>query len=456
MNASFPERTFIRANKNLSFGRKASDARLVSDNIEAQTFPVKTYVIIDTFNKKNIDIDGDGIDDIPHGEFICRLIKSLNPNAKTIPFMLSNLDSNEYVIRRHKGFIKFIKKVKPDAINRSVGDICSFQELNRDIKRAVKKESQGASFKRIRQLTSNIINSLRIGTKNSPPESINKPPNSEIITRENFTTYQDIIRKVLKEDAKKGSILSTLDDITKEGFKLFNAGGNSGSDHFAIECLAEGVNVIGSTDGQRNVLANSSDLETMKFAQGIFGISTIKDDSGKVLGYDLTGNGRIAIKAEEVSSNGKFIHPVLKEYAGKPLKECIIPDDKYAFLQEYYDTPFRNSEKVMQLQNKWGLSSKQELMDEARSIYEKYLMSVEQVESLGIYDDERIKEFKEIGKFKKLFSDNICFDVDQDGLLIYDPEHSGRREVINYRSGSSYATPAYMVINDIEEANKVA
>lgn len=400
------------SNNKVSFGKKIEDAKLGSEALSAKTLPFRTYVVEDGFEVKEIDVDGDGKNDLSHGEFICRLIKSLNPNATVIPFKFGHNLTDEQFYRRYDGLVKFLKKMKPDGINRSIGMPISYVNVN--------------FFSSIDLNKGNFKDNLEVvkvkTKKNNDPAS-------------NFIKF----------------ITSKLEEITKSGLKLYNSGGNKGDDYFNAECLAEGVQVVGSTDAQKNLLQCSADTGTMKFAQGIYDISEVKDDQGNVLGYDITGNGKVDIKAEEVSSKGKYVNPLIKELVGKPLKDYLMPDREFEILKYYHSSRWPDAEE---LQKRFNINDQFEFFNEVERIKEeKYLLSIDQIQTLHITSFKELDEYRECGKYKTLKS-GVVFDVDKDGNIIYDPDRSGRKDVIKYVRGASFASPTYMVTKDIEEANK--
>ncbi|MGD9581824.1 MAG: hypothetical protein AB7V50_10660 [Vampirovibrionia bacterium] len=390
---------FIKYNSSFTKSRKINDSMVASDALNAKILPEKTYVIVDSFNKEDlaIDIDGDGKNDLTHGDYICRLIKSLNPNAKAIPFHLSSLNDYDYNKKRYNGLLKFLNKVKPDAVNRSIS--------------------------------------------NSRPLSLyNQDKNSLIENKEE-------VRKSLEKRPMDALTLSNLEKIIKSGFKLFNSEGNRGDDNFSTQSLVDGIQMVGSTDAQRNILPFSEDIKTMKFAQGRYGVSEIKDDNGKVLGYDLVGNGKIAVKADEVSSKGTFVRPAIKQFVGKSPEEYLVPDEKYELLYEFFNESDREKFK-----KKWGFTSFDEMMNEIIDIRTKYLFTIEQAQNISNIDKMELGTIKDQGIYVN--SKNCIFDVDEEGKLVYDPDRSGRKNVINYIDGNSFASPTRMVIVDIMEANK--
>lgn len=388
-------------NHNTSFTKKRTinDALVASDALNAKILPEKTYVVVDTFNKEEpeIDIDGDGIEDLSHGEFICRLIRSLNPNAKAIPFHLSSLKDYDYTKKRYNGLLKFLNVLKPDAVNHSISSSKPLSMYNQD--------------------------------------------------KDSLVENKEEIKDRLKDKPMSSLMISSLEKIIKNGFKLFNAEGNQGDGNFSSESLVDGIQMIGSTDAQRNLLAFSEDIKTMKFAQGRYGISEVKDDNGKVLGYDIVGNGQIAIKADEVSSKGNFVKPAIKNFVGKSPEKFLVPDDKYECLYEFYHVTDREKYK-----KKWGFKNTEEMIKEAISIRQKYLFTIDQAQNISNTDKNALETIKDQGIYVN--SKNCVFDIDEKGKLIYNPDHSGRKNMINYIDGNSFASPTRMVVEDILKANE--
>lgn len=382
-------------------GRKVDGARLGCNTarVNPEKLPHKRYVVIDTFESKDMDIDGDGKDDISHGEFIARLIKSLNPKAEAIKLDEGKLSDGDKYFTYWDDLVKQIKELRPDGVNRSTGGSLGYPG------------------------TSKLLD--------------------EPITKDNFMSRLGPFRQYLEQQDDQHSkfflfIVNHLEELTKNGIKVFNSGGNKGIKFFNFESVAEGVNIVGSTDARGNLLECSADNARMNFAQGIYGISQVKDKSGKLLGYDIVGNGNVSITPEEVSSGGSYVDPKIQQFAGKALKDCLITDEEFEALKIYYspshypDEATRNKVKEIQERDP--------------------LLSLDQIQLIFPHNQE-LAQYREVGVYKTLFG-KVAFDVDKDGKVIYDPDRSGRQNVIHYARGASFASPTFMVMKDIEEACK--
>lgn len=228
--------------------------------------------IIDNFKGKYVDVDGDKIPDISHGEAVENLFKTKQPNAE--------------IIRYDVGSDTDASQVSTDKL------ASAYEDLSQRIEGGEKIDGVNMS----------VSTDTRIGFFNR----FTKKP----VTAENISKKEDEIKNSsgydnMSQTTGRKNVLSNMEKVTSQGVPVYVAGGNNGPGYFNEYGLAKGVTQVGGTGLNGNIHPDSADnSDIKKYAQGEFEIKSIKDAAGKITGYDYTGDGKIDLSAEDASSKG--------------------------------------------------------------------------------------------------------------------------------------------------------
>ncbi|MGE0487590.1 MAG: hypothetical protein AB7S38_00095 [Vulcanimicrobiota bacterium] len=232
--------------------------------------------MLDRFNNKEVDIDGDKKADAAHGEVIARGLENEGFGVERIQQQgqtgnnLSNLaDSFEDGSRDFR---------KGDVVNVSSGraDDPTFKELS--------------------------------GMVGFP------------VTPENLASQRGQIFDALKKlppDARTQDWLKTNEAIGRlqgQGLEVVHAAGNAGPDRVSVGFL-NANHQLSATDARGQVQPWSADSSVTRPAQGVHPVSEVKDANGKVTGFDVGRDGTVDFKANEVSGGSQFVD----QFEGKPV-----------------------------------------------------------------------------------------------------------------------------------------
>ncbi|MCA9793412.1 MAG: hypothetical protein KC910_16495 [Candidatus Eremiobacteraeota bacterium] len=236
--------------------------------------PRKVFVL-DRFNDKEVDIDGDKKADAAHGEVIARGLQNEGFDVDRVQQTgqvgsdLSNLaDSFDNGSRSFR---------QGDVVNVSSGraDDPTFKELS--------------------------------GIVGFP------------VTPDNIASQRGQIFDALKKqppDSRTQDWLKTNDAIERmqgKGLEVVHAAGNAGPDRVSVGFL-NANHQLSATDARGQVQPWSANSSVTKPAQGIQPISEVKDANGNVTGFDVGRDGTVDFKANEVSGGPQFVD----QFEGKP------------------------------------------------------------------------------------------------------------------------------------------
>ncbi|MFH0702506.1 MAG: hypothetical protein V2B14_03070 [bacterium] len=211
--------------------------------------------MIDSFDDKTVDIDGDGVADIAHGESTSAMVKSQCPDAN---------------IEEYDG-------VTPDSFNSSCEDIAD--SINNG------KKMDGVNI----SLAQNMdIDEL--GEKTGLP-----------LDRDNLSEYKDQIKNKMKnsKDPKLQTAykeIKSIEKITATGTPVYISAGNEGKDSLNLLNLADGATNVG-TD---HPYSASNDLVN-RYEVGNYESRETYDDNGDPTGYDFTNDYNPDVSMDEVS-----------------------------------------------------------------------------------------------------------------------------------------------------------
>lgn len=257
-------------------------------------------VVIDSLledEAKTIDIDGDGSPCVSHGRVVRAIIESVYPGIEIIP-----------------------ENISPYSMKRFVSKITAESEVIGVLEKILAKINNGEQIDAInisagaKERISDLARKIGIANLNGT----------------NLLEYKLTIRQWLsKEHPEQLKSVSLIEEIIEKGTEVFISAGNKPQD-FNLYSLARGAHVIGATNAV-GVVAPYSACNSLvtDLCQGTFSITKIKQ--GGVDGYDVIGNGQIAISHEEVSKEGA---PIIELFIGKNYHEVAAVEADYALLQK--------------------------------------------------------------------------------------------------------------------------
>lgn len=367
------------------------------------------YLVMDNFDTITIDIDGDDIADLSHGESIKRLITALNPKANVIPLKLKKItpegffDSEELKVKLSV-VLKQLQKINLTGINLSISSDCLVKDLSINRKNITK-----SNFNKYKEQISEQFKNLASFIQSKKPA----------ITPDEKNTLHSI------------ETFNTIEQITKEGIPVYIAAGNRGVNKYNLFSLANNCKTVSSTDANGVKSFFSSDVNTTDKARGVYGITPVLKD-GAIIGYDLIGNGKVDVKAEEVSGKGK-VKPKVDYFINKPLKDVLITKSEFDLVKQ-------SQIKLKADPAYW----KTDAGKKAQKLRISKLFSISQFAELKKLTPDEIRPLRTSGKYAsfcttKVFSDN------GNGLISFNPDKTGRPNMVSALIGTSFASPTKLV-----------
>ncbi|MGD9580584.1 MAG: hypothetical protein AB7V50_04370 [Vampirovibrionia bacterium] len=369
---------------------------------------VPTYVVVDIFDKKIVDVDGDNVDDLSHGDFIKSLIKAHNANVVDVHIDNENGKRGDlvFIAEKFRELAEQIrtKKLKVDAVNFSY--FCN-----------AKISSMSA-----------LIDS-RVTKKNLSKGKIQK----QILEALPHSAY-----KYYKETS---DLIKAIEEVTAQGVPVYVCGGHHGSSCFNMLTLGKGIIGVGSVDVNGVKRAFTGDNSLIKrWAQGVFNVAPVKDKNNNVLGYDVTGTGKVEIPVNKTSGG---ISNFVKDFYSKPLDTLFA--DEY-----YYERMKVHAKTITSPEYSPALTDYNFMINH---LDVKQLFDIDRVAEILKIDPKRVEALKQSGDYTN-YSFTMAYKADKKNNKItnIDYDRTGRPS-INIILGSSYATPMAM-IEDNEKRNK--
>lgn len=216
------------------------------------------------------------------------------------------------------------------------------------------------------------------------------------------------LRKIDWLDAGTRNFINKLGELTKDCI-ITVSGTNGGSESVNLLALHPNVLSVGNqySSGIRHYRSQNNVL-TKSYANGVINSTEIYDETGKLQGYDITGNGKVNITPDEVSGGQAFI----AQFVGQPMNDMVSQSLSMDEKQLY---PLSNGVIKNRLESMLG-----------------HPISEESYLELGQY----------VGF--DLIHQKFYFFKEKDGKIIYDPDNSGRPHAVSCLEGCSYAAPKYL------------
>ena len=270
--------------------------------------------VIDIYNKVSIDIDGDKKDDLTHGEFVELIMKVLLPSIHINRFDVGIDD------KKHDFSDENLKT--------------ALQRITNDINNGIKYDAVNISL----SYTFSF-------------DFIQKQINKDI-TKNNIHRYSKEIRQFLNKTNIK-PLIDLLEEISSAGIPIYVSNANN-PEKYNILGVAKGVKLVHSLTRKGEIEDKDkihSDIQ--KYGPGDLLIETVLDNN-EIEGYDINGDGKSDIPANNLSAKGSgykwerfhlygnsFASPVAliqdllnkSKFSSEPLKELLEKLKKQPLLE---------------------------------------------------------------------------------------------------------------------------
>lgn len=209
---------------------------------------------LDNYSQITIDIDGDRIADLSHGDVCDRFLKAAEPHVD-----IERFDVKKYTASAlHRQVVTLAKRIKHghrfDAIQTSLGAPVTYAHDD--------------------------------GLPATP------------ITPQNHTRHRNRIMKFLS--VTNFHTFMVLQRIQRQGIPVYFSTSNKPSEDFNCWNLVKGAIHVGSLDENgRFLVPKHLQPSVTRWEQGVFDVIKVKD------GYDITGDGQADVFDHEVSTQGK-------------------------------------------------------------------------------------------------------------------------------------------------------
>lgn len=366
------------------------------------------FVIVDTNDIKDIDINRDGKGDFTHGQMVEKFFKFFRPLASVKFFQVKkhppeyyNVNDND-LLRVLKEAHDYVKTHSVKALNLSLGNSLEIDQ--------------------IKQLTGYKFNDNTLSKKDRAKlehyyQQVFEKSFSQQIPEDRELTEKE-------ETIVTSRIIKVLEDIIAEGTAVFIAAGNEGKSSLNMLNLARGSHSIGSVNTLNNVSSFSPDHKFLEYAQGEFVVNQLVIN-GKVAGYNLTGGYNIEIKPDEVSNVNKQLKPYYgQDFIGKNVKEYVISRKDFNYLKDFFDGKLKEDDHI----------------DKIPQLMEDNLFTIDQLQSLNRkMKPQDVETLKKQGNY---FSNDMRLIVkaDKKGKII----NTCRVNSVQIITGTSYASPIKM------------
>ncbi|MBI1858078.1 MAG: hypothetical protein HYR97_03075 [Candidatus Melainabacteria bacterium] len=451
--------------------------------------------VIDDFNKKVVDIDGDSVGCLSHGETVCKIISGVCPESNITTVEIDGFGDLGKV---RDGLKDILCKVQGgeqiDAINISLGVSLSLEEISEYI--------PGLTEETLLDNRGNIIDWLK-GFYDQRDAIEDKIANFKIVHSRDYSDLKKLVTQ--KHHSDTYETIKVLEQLSGEGVLIYIAGGNEGlariGNYTPINPLnlAQGVKNVGAinSNGETTNFSNDSPLIT-DWARGTFHVQQVLGGQGELLGFDILGDGNVHVALDEVSGGevkAKAPDRVLKEselpkedveriieLQGNvekivdfltQVKKTLTPDDINDRFEEIRDlletipkelrdteystlTPLLSARTIVEISSHPGFVDKiSETLDGMKDKIPSVivpdladrLMSVEDFVKIAGAQDINFAELKKRGDYLALSSELTFYRSIGDGT-VREVDFSGESGAVAQVQGTSFAAP-YRLAKDL-------
>jgi len=452
-------------------------------------------IVIDDFDKINVDINGDLTPDLSHGEVVSRIITALHPETEIIKKQTSN---NNQTIEQLTGIKNKLNK------------------KNRTLDRT---KTDGHDYSEIKAVCMPLAFPAEITTL----QKIIDPA----VNNKNLRKFADKIKEKMPvelEEPQTLTVIKLIEDIAngENSIPVFLPGGNNGRNHVNLLNFAKGARNIGVVNAKGikvetfgiNDLIAETDYEqgilNIQEVDGGYSLQGVGDDTKPLFFREETGGTGIPVTKKFI---GKTIdsltkgddfnlnNPVIKEYSDYIKKlRTTITDSKERhisfdentnltskifsvdilnqisklfefkttflakpsqFIDFYNNSIFEgDNEKI---EEPFAQNSRHKFKEQINSficyikklrkdgVNDKFEFEKDREFTSKLYSVKKLrqltKQFKYENKYKDHIGEYITYDsnfnfrVDNNGIVYYDPSDSGRPGAIDCIQGSSFSTP---------------
>ncbi len=233
--------------------------------------------LVDLVATSKVDIDGDGIGDMPHHELVRRILKAYCPSAQ-VTKLLTQLSPGKH----------------PE---RQIAEVFN----------GIAEQAEGGNY------YDAVCIPLGIESKYSDIEL----PDRELSPK-NIINQRAAINRELNDETEKRwqfipPVVAAIERLIKTGTPVYIAAGNYGSDAFSFLNVVHQAIQVGALHGNRKAPYSVDNSVINRWEQGFYEVSKVKG------GYDLTGDNVPEVLDSEVSGQVSLGHHLV----GKPASQVM-------------------------------------------------------------------------------------------------------------------------------------
>jgi len=457
--------------------------------------------VIDDFNNKVVDIDGDGVGCLSHGETVCKIISGVCPESNITRIGIDGFGELSKVRDGLKGILGEVQAGEQvDAINISLGVSLSLEEISEKI--------SGLTEETLLDNRENIVSWLK-GFYDQKDTIEAKIANFKTARSRDFNDLRKLVTQ--KQHSETYEIIKIIEELASKGISIYIAGGNEGLARVGSYTpinplnLAYGVKNIGAknSSGETANFSNDSPLIT-DWARGTFHVQQVIGGQGELLGFDILGDGNVHVSLDEVSGGEvKTRDPerVIKEselpkkdleriielqgnvekiinFLTQVKEKTLTPDDiKHRFeeIRDLFETipkelkdkeyvilaPLLSARNIVEISSHPRFIAKiTETLDEIKgkipsaivSNLADYLISVEDFVRIAGDKSINFTELKKRGDYLALSSE-LTFYKSIEGGKVREVDFSGESNSVAQIHGTSFSAP-YVLASDLVKQPK--
>ena len=275
--------------------------------------------VIDDFYSKSVDVDGDEISDLTHGDAVSTYLQKQLPEAEILklqfPFSSQTGHPLAEAVESDRRFGQILDSLIARKDSGQTLSGVNLSLLTLDFERSTphpiayrRADLAGLADAVGLPITSENVESLRPQIRERLAELHQQPAPDHTLRQAMYASSWPIIQK--------------LEALVEKGVRVSVSAGN-GPQEFNLYGLANGVETVGALDPEGApvpIFANHSMVG--RFARGIYESRPMKA-YGKVMGFDMTGDGQINVPFSQTS---------LRQFIGKPVDAVLIPSSEAATL----------------------------------------------------------------------------------------------------------------------------